>query len=242
MTRIFGIKLDGYDKETVRNITEQFLFSNKLNLIATVNPEMLLEAREDKVFKKTLQSADLRVVDGFGVQLVSALTGQSIPPRMTGMDVCEIICELARSHDKSVALIGGKPGQAKHAARHLSENFGVRSAGLHGGLIAFKEGKWDTPENTINRLRQIKPDILLVALGHNKQERWINEVARQLPSVRVAVGVGGLFAFLAGDIKRAPVWMQKIGLEWLWRLFKEPRRLKRILRAVFVFPFRVIFQ
>ena len=203
---------------------------------------MLLDAGGDADFKTLLQSADLRVADGFGIQLMSTLTFQNPPPRITGSDICELVCEIASEHDKSIALLGGKAIQAKVASRKLHEGYRIRTAGIHGGLIEKKQGKWCMPKNTLERLQKIKPDILLVALGHKKQEQWIDEVARELPSVRIAVGVGGLFAFLSNDIKRAPGWMQKIGLEWLWRLIQEPSRIKRIFKAVVVFPVLVIID
>ena len=82
----------------------------------------------------------------------------------------------------------------------------------------------------------VKPDILFVAFGHGKQEKWINEYLRDLPSVKIAMGVGGAFDYLSGQTSRAPLWMRKIGLEWLYRLIREPKRLKRIWRAVIIFP------
>jgi len=94
----------------------------------------------------------------------------------------------------------------------------------------------------LDRLKEFEPDCLLVALGHGKQERWIKGFMPHLPSVRVAVGIGGAFDYLAGAVERAPEAMQSMGLEWLYRLYKEPRRFKRIINAVVVFPILVIWS
>jgi len=98
----------------------------------------------------------------------------------------------------------------------------------------------DTDIDLINRIKELKPKILFVAFGHVKQEKWIFYHLDQLPSVKLAIGVGGAFDYISGNVRRAPEFMRRIGLEWLFRLIQQPSRWKRILNAVIVFPFLII--
>lgn len=222
------------DRLTQKEIEEKiaaFFGSQRSHQVVTVNPEIFLSAQEDADFRSVIFESDLRVCDGFGL---FALSAGRVRHRMTGSAVVRILC----SHAKTVVLLGGTQGQAQRACEQLRQSYPhVQFVAIDPGVIhRVGKSKWEQPNALLGDIAQHTPDVLLVALGHGKQEFWIKEHLESLPSVRVAVGVGGVFAFLSGDITRAPRWMRTLGLEWMWRLYKEPRRIRRIYRAVIVFP------
>lgn len=211
--------------------------------IVTANPEILLEARRDGVYAEVLREADLRTVDGMGLWLAMRAQGISTT-RLTGVELAEHILALAQEKDWKVALLGGEdPSRGRDAAAALRTRYPrLRLIAEQGGRVT-RVGEMDgAGEEACLRLTMEEPQVLLVAFGHPRQERWLARHLHEFPSVRVAVGIGGTIDFWAGAVTRAPRWLRQIGLEWLWRLIQEPRRLKRILRAVFVFPAMVLWD
>lgn len=230
---ILGIPIANRSKEEVRKILEQFLGSDESHQIVTVNPEMLVAAKRNREFWGLLKNVDLAVADGFGLQLV---TGGRLRHRITGNDILKMLLSLGQIQGHKIYFLGGAGDQARQAAAKVKACLPQISIQADpGGLIA-KDRDWFLHPSVLENIKAYQPDILVVGLGHEKQEFFIRDFLPQLPSVKVAVGVGGVFAFLSGEIKRAPKFVQKFGLEWLWRLAKEPHRLGRILRAVIVFP------
>ncbi len=161
--------------------------------------------------------------------------------RITGVDFMMDLCALAEKENKSIYLLGsGSDEVVKKTAQVLQDKFPMlKIAGHDKGLSITKHGTWNMEQNEdlLYDIITKAPDILFVAFGHGKQEKWIAENLRDLPSVKIAIGVGGAFDFISGKVKRAPKWMRKIGLEWLWRLILQPCRVGRILKATFVFLF-----
>lgn len=206
--------------------------------IITINPEILLEGDRDEAYRKTLLKADLRVVDGFGISLVAFFRGQKIS-RLAGADLAYALVKETQSQSGRVALIGGGDLKSAHAAlERLQKDFPDLVGIAEDGGIVSREGEGDIEnEHARKRIADFEPTLLLVGFGHPKQERWIERYLQEFPSVRVIIGVGGTFDFWSGKIPRAPKWMRAIGIEWLYRLIREPKRWKRIFRAVFVFPF-----
>lgn len=241
---ILNIRIDNLSKPQVRQKVSEFLTSNTQHKIFTPNPEMLVDARKDEYFKKVLNSGDLNVCDGFGLSLVSGAT------RIPGTDLMQDICRLAAEQGRSVYLLGsGSDEVVKKTAEALKNKFSqLRIVGYSkGGKIErskdYKIG-YDKEENddVLHDIIMKAPDILFVAFGHGKQEKWIHENLPHLPSVKIAMGVGGAFDYISGKTKRAPLFLRQIGLEWLYRLFREPFRLKRILKATVIFLYYVIFK
>ncbi len=229
---ILGVKIDKITaRETIERIG-QFLNSNTSHYIVTANPEMIVAAQKDAEFREIINNADLVVPDGFGLILASKIIHRknSLNKRISGIDLIdEIVKNFGR--DYKIFLLGGKEGVAKVAAEKLKEKFPeIKIAGTFSGDAA-EAG--DSP--AVSVINQAKLDILFVAFGAPKQEKWIARNLGKIPSVRLAIGVGGAFDIISGRIKRAPLWMRNAGLEWLWRLIQEPRRIGRIYNATIKF-------
>ena len=204
--------------------------------ICTASPEFVMIAQTDRGFMRVLHEADLCVPDGVGLLFAARYLGKRLPERVTGSDGVPLIAQRAAREGWRLFLLGAGPGIADKAAQRLQEQFpGLDIAGTFAGSPAADEA-----DAIITRINASRADVLLVAYGAPKQDLWIAEHLTKLPSVRVAMGVGGTFDFLAGTAKRAPQWMRSLGLEWLWRLLLEPWRAKRIWTAVVVFPFLVL--
>lgn len=231
----FGLVIHGLDWDAVRSRLENA--TNDQTWIATANPEILLEAKRRPSYWQTLRQADLRLVDGAGLQLVGWLSGAS-PKRLRGADLAERLVAYAAETGWSVGLVGGSAGVADRAAWTLRVKYpALRVMAEHGGNVDAFGGGDAANDEALHRLTMAAPDALLVAFGHPKQEEWIKRHLAELPSVKVAVGVGGTLDLWAGASKPAPKALRVLGLEWLWRLFHEPKRWLRILNAVIVFPF-----
>lgn len=164
-----------------------------------------------------------------------------LPERISGVDLMVELCRLAEKEQKKVMLVGGLPGVGKQAMLKLQHQFPQLVIDAVGDQLQFfKEGdEWKCDEminnDILERIQAFQPDMMFVAYGHPKQEYWINQHKDVLSSVRVAMGVGGSFDFIAGTIGRAPKIFRTLGIEWLWRLFRQPQRLPRIVTATVKF-------
>ncbi len=200
--------------------------SSPLRHICTVNPEFIMAARRQPAFRAVLCASDLNVPDGVGVTWALRLppAGMSVA-RVTGADLVPRIAQTASVRGWRLLLLGSGPGVAERAAAQLRQQYpGLAVHGLHGGTPSVQD--W---HRTKAELKAFQPHILLVAFGHPQQDIWIEEHRAELPGI-VAMGVGGALDYLAGEIRRAPEWMRQIGLEWLFRLLLQPRRLARMSR------------
>ncbi len=238
MTRIpssvFGVPIDGLALDEVFGYIAS---ASQPVWIVTANPEILLEARRDHEYANALRQADIRTVDGFGLYLLLHWFGFQTT-RLTGVDLAERLIEWAVKNEKRVALIGGmEPKISKEAMEQWKKKYPTLNIVAEWGGQISRDGQDDERgEEARNRLTLFAPDVLLVAFGHPKQERWIARYLSGFPTVRTVVGVGGTFEVWAGRLSRAPRFLQMIGLEWLWRLLLEPKRWKRIFDAVLKFP------
>lgn len=204
--------------------------------VVTVNAEMLLAAHRDARLCAIIHRAGLCVVDSVAIQWIALLTGQTIPQRHPGVDVMSRWLSYAHTHEKSVFLIGADAPVLHALLRKVDSEYpGLIVQGISD--ISVNENGESTQTPAVRAaIEGFEPDFIFVALGHGKQEYWIARNIDCFPKHTVAMGVGGSFSLIAGIVKRAPCWMQKIGLEWLWRLLQEPWRFMRIVRAVIVFP------
>jgi N-acetylglucosaminyldiphosphoundecaprenol N-acetyl-beta-D-mannosaminyltransferase len=235
MTRSYlGIDFSERSREELRPFLEQLLVSGKPNQIVTANPEMLLAARRDPKLLETIRHADLVTADGFGLVLMGLASERA---RITGNDLADILADLCLSKQARLVLFGGAGDVAIRAAdilRNRVPNLDV--VGIPAGDVQYVSGAWELDKNRIQALSASEPTVLLVALGHGKQELWIRDHLADLPTLRIAVGVGGVLDVLAGEVSRAPEPMRRYGYEWLWRVMRQPARIVRILRAVLLFP------
>lgn len=204
--------------------------------ICTVNPEFIVDANRDPNFAAALGRADLRVPDGVGVLWASRVLGTPLQERVTGSDGIYLICERAAREGWRVFLLGAAPGVAERAAQLLTARYeSLQVVGCYAGSPSDKE--WPTIRE---RLVAAQPEILFVAYGHPRQDLWIDAHRHELPT-KVAMGIGGALDFVTGVAQRAPVWMQRLGLEWLHRLIRQPWRWRRMAKLP-VFALRVLGQ
>ena len=242
------VRVDNVSRNQAHEKVVNFLQGSSQNTIFTPNPEMLVDSRGDYIFKNILNSGSLNLCDGRGLQLVSKEKIKRIPGSEFMIDVCAI----AEKMGESVYFLGSDSEdvirQAHKNAQRIFPKLDI--VGANPGIkLAIEESdsgkmelKFNKYENNkiINDIILSGASVLFVGFGHNKQERWIDMFLKDLPSVKIAVGVGGSFDFLAGKLQRAPRWMRELGLEWLWRLSQEPWRAKRIWKATFVFLFLIL--
>lgn len=218
--KVLGIKVntENYD-ELIEEIFGRIERKEK-SLIVAINPEKIIKAKEDPALKKLLNEAEIQIPDGIGVILASKIQKGQITSRVTGVDMMMRLCAEAAKRGKAVFLYGGKPGVADKASEKLKELYPeINIAGTQHGYEKDND-------KIIAKINEAKPDILFVAMGSPKQENWINANRDNLYPT-IYQGVGGSFDVLAGNVKRAPEAFQKMGLEWFYRLMKEPKRIKR---------------
>jgi len=240
---ILGVNISTLSKKEALREIEQFLIDGGQHQIVTPNPEFLLTAGHDEEFFYILNKADLAVPDGIGLKFAAWAMGRNIH-RITGADLVKKILEKSKvkSQKSKIAVINWKSGLSKKEdiERVLREKYNnleflIKDVDREIRNLPVQPAGWKLE---IGNLADFKPDILFVTLGAPYQEKFIFYNLPKLPSVKVAIGVGGAFDFLTGRIRRAPKIMRLIGLEWLWRLIKQPWRAKRIYNAVIVFPWK----
>ncbi|MGM9988609.1 MAG: WecB/TagA/CpsF family glycosyltransferase [Bacillaceae bacterium] len=213
-----------HDEDLIQQLFQRIQEKQKAFVVA-INPEKIMKARKDEELKTLLNKATYPIPDGIGVILASKLKRGQIKQRITGIDMMVKICAYAEMVGKRVFLYGGRPGIAQIAAEKLVQQFpNLQIAGTHHG---FEQNN----QILIRKINDSNADIVFVALGSPRQEKWIVANMDQLNSY-VFQGVGGSYDVLAGTINRAPLLFQQVGLEWLYRLAKEPWRVKRQLSLV----------
>lgn len=213
-----------------------FIRAGKPHQIVTVNSLMLLDAKKDPVLARIIDKADLAVPDSSGMRLASFYQGTPLQELIPGIELMLRLCERAGERGYRIFLLGSAPGTAARAARRLREDFpGLLIAGTATGYFSPQE-----EPRLLQTIRNAHPHILFAGLGSPHQEKWIAANLSTL-GVPVAMGIGGSLDVLSGRLRRAPDWMRRLGLEWLFRVTQEPRRLPRILRLP-QFAFKVFTQ
>jgi N-acetylglucosaminyldiphosphoundecaprenol N-acetyl-beta-D-mannosaminyltransferase len=208
--------------------------------IATVNMDFVTQAWRDPELQRILLEADLVVADGIPIVWLSRLLGHPLKDRVTGSDLVPMFAELAARERFSLFGLGGAPGVAEKAMAILVERYpGFRIAGCHSPPKADILDMDNA--GILARIESAAPDILLVAFGAPKQEKWVNLHIRRW-DVPVSIGIGGSLDFIAGAQRRAPRWVQRLALEWLWRMLSNPRRLFRRYIANIAFLFAAVFR
>jgi len=203
--------------------------------ICTSNPEFLMTARRDREFFEVLNRADLVVPDGVGLLMAARWLGARLPERVAGSDLIYRIGERAAQRGWGIYFLGAGEGVAARTAAKLRAIYPeLRVAGTFAG-----SPKIEDEDAIVARVRAARPDILLVAYGAPQQDKWIARNRERL-GAPVSIGVGGSFDFVAEEARRAPVWIRRLGLEWLHRVGRQPWRARRILTAVVLFPLAVL--
>lgn len=224
-----GVMFDNVSlNETVDTLFDR-LSENKQTALFTPNSEIVQACIEDNSLYPVINSGDLVVPDGIGVIKAARILGTPFKSgKVAGIEVGEALLSKLSTTEKTVYFLGGKPGIAEQASSVLTQKYpGLKIIGCHDGYFS-KKGKEN--DDVIEIINASRPDVLFVCLGAPAQEKWIAEFRSKLPEVSLFLGLGGSLDGYAGSVKRAPTLFIKLGLEWLWRLIKEPWRFKRMLK------------
>jgi len=221
---VLGVPVDRIGLQQAVARLEQFIQDRSPHMVVTPDASAIVRAHRDPELHDILRSADLVTPDGMGVVWMARVLGEGLQERVPGIDLMQRICEVAAAKAYRIYLLGAAPGVAEQAAANLAARHpGLQVAGCHHGYFSP-----DEEASVVQQVAAARPDILFVAFGVPKQEKWIARHLQAL-NVPVAIGVGGSFDVLAGRIKRAPRWLRSCGLEWLWRAVREPKRIPRLL-------------
>lgn len=262
-TNSFKILKVRFDKTTLEEASNKAIIWAKgktKKQICTPNPEIILEAQKNPKYLKILNNSDLNVPDGIGIIWANKflrnksklksfkvlkwfISLAAIPfsknkefPRVTGVDLMQAICKKSSKEKLKIFLLGAGNGVAEKVKDKLEKKCkGIKITGTYSGSPAESEEK-----EIIKKIDKSNAEILFVAFGAPKQEIWIAKNIKKLKSVKVAMGVGGSFDFITGIRKRAQKWLQKTGLEWLYRVIQQPSRFKRIYNATIKFPIKIL--
>ncbi len=221
---ILGVNVNSLTMAQAVEAVQQFIAEKKVALVATANAEMLMRSTQDEELKDILNQADLVVPDGAGTVWAAGHLGEPMPERVAGFDLAQELMREAPARGDRIYFFGSAPGVADKAKAKAEELYpGIQVVGTRNGF--FTEA--DEP-GIIAEIKAARPDILLAALGVPKQEKWLKKHMQEL-QVPVSIGVGGTLDVMAGIMERAPLWMQKAKLEWLFRGLKQPSRAGRLL-------------
>ncbi len=222
--RLLGVRIDNVDTAGALAIIEEFIHSRTPHLVVTADASCLVLAQRDRELLNIVNSADLVTPDSVGILWAARLRGTPLRERVSGVDIVEVLCERARRCGHRVFLLGSALGVAEAAAENLRQRYpGVAIVGTHHGYFAPDEGP-----GVVEKVRSAAPDVLFVALGIPRQEKWIRRYLEQL-GVPVCMGVGGSLDVISGRVSRAPRWMQQHGLEWMFRLVRNPRKIGKVM-------------
>jgi N-acetylglucosaminyldiphosphoundecaprenol N-acetyl-beta-D-mannosaminyltransferase len=221
---ILGVPVHDVTTEETLTLINQFVRERTSHQICTVNPEFIMAAQRDAEFKRILNQSALNLPDGIGVIWAAQRLGHPLRERVAGSDLVRLIADRAQTAGWRIFLLGAAEGVAEQAARSLSVHYPqVNIVGAYAGSPRPEE-----EADIAAQIRSSGADVLLVAYGAPKQDKWIDRNIERT-DVAVAIGIGGSLDFIAGTQKRAPRWMQRLGLEWLYRLVREPWRWRRQL-------------
>ncbi len=253
---ILGVRVDQVTKDQALAAARNFLNGEKCTLFFTPNPEMVVKAQTDSYFRIVLNSGDVNLCDGKGLQLA----GRERLERIPGVDFMIELCQVAEETGKNIFLLGSGSDEVldKTKAELLRQFPKLRIVGVDRGPV-IKEQRLVTNNltihrfsnerllidpgeqaNLLNKIRAAKADILFVAFGMGKQEKWLYENRTNLAGIKIGMGVGGALDFISGQVPRAPLLMRGLGLEWLYRLWREPSRISRIGNATITFLYYLI--
>jgi N-acetylglucosaminyldiphosphoundecaprenol N-acetyl-beta-D-mannosaminyltransferase len=232
---ILNVKVHALTNALTLALIEDFIASGQPHQLTTVNPEFVVEAQRDEAFRQIINNATLALPDGIGLlKAARFLKTTPLPERVPGSTLVIRLAELSHQKGYRIYFLGAWEGVAEKAIENLKIRYpNLQVAGCYAGSPAIEEN-----EAIVQRILPTRPDILLVAYGAPKQDKWITRNLQRL-QIPVCIGVGGSFDFIAGTAKRAPLWVQRLHLEWLHRLIMQPWRWRRIWNAVVRFSWLV---
>lgn len=224
---ILGVRFDDVSRQEAAQLGAAMLEQDQFHYVVTPNPEFILAAEKDADFRQVLNSADLVIPDGIGVVYSAKILGTPLKERVPGIEfAADMLAQLDQMGGR-LYLLGAKPGVAQEAGRRILERHpNIVLCGTHNGY--FKD-----EEAVLLEVAAARPDLLFVCLGAPKQEKWMARWGRHT-GARLAIGLGGALDVFAGNVERAPVSWRKLGLEWAYRLKKEPQRAGRMAKLPLV--------
>lgn len=226
-TDVLGVGFDDLTLEEAAQAGAALVEGEGFHYAVTPNPEFILAARKDPAFRQALLDADLVLADGIGVVYSAKLLGRPLKGRAPGIEFAQRLVAWMAKNGKRLFLLGAKPGVAELAAANLKDKYpGLIVCGTHDGY--FKED-----EPVVEAIRQAAADVVFVCLGAPKQEFWMVKNG-PASGAHLMVGLGGSLDVFAGVVERAPEAFQKLGMEWLYRLMKEPKRIGRMAKLPLV--------
>lgn len=240
---IMGVRINNVSMEEVLKIAEQKLKNNERYIIYTPNTEIVMMCQNDDEFLKYMNDSDINVPDGIGLIYASKIKNHPLKEKVAGFDLSMNLLQIANKNNFKLYAVGGKPGVAEEAMKNVHQNYpNINIVGSHHGYFKGAHlgmGGHEEEQKVIEEINSLNPDILFVGFGAKKQEQWI-EYNKDKLNANIIIGNGGTIDVLAGNVKRAPDIYIKLGLEWLYRLMKEPNRISR--QAVLpIFMLKVIF-
>lgn len=221
---ILGVHVNRVNLKEALKTAEGYLQGDSCKMIVTPNSEIVMNAVNNNAFLKLINSSDMVIPDGIGLVYASKIIGKPLSERVTGIDFLESMLCLLNDKGQSIFLLGSKPGIADKAAERMKKKYpNLIIAGTYHGYFNNIEEK-----QIIEKINTVSPDVLCVALGSPKQEKFIHKYKESL-NTKIAVGVGGSLDVWAGELKRAPDFFKNNGLEWLYRFIQQPSRYKRMM-------------
>lgn len=221
---LLGVRIHDVDMAASLEAIEGFIGSRTPHIVVTADASCVVLARKDAELREIVNSADLVTPDSIGILLAARLNGKPLTERVSGVDMLVLLCERASRAGHRVFLLGAAPGVADAAADKLRERFpGLDIVGVQHGYFKPEE-----TDSVVSMIGSAEPDLLFVAFGIPLQEKWIRRHMEVL-NVPVCMGVGGSFDVISGKVKRAPKWMQRYGLEWVYRLASNPRKIGKVM-------------
>lgn len=236
MALVLGIKLSDLNPSEIINRVGDFLNSREAHYIVTPNPEIILASHEDEELFYILNKADISIADGFGLVIAGLIQKMKIF-RLAGADLTISLLEKAEKEKRKVAIMNWRGGLSKKS--DIKEALKDKYPNLEFLIVDVSRSHRLSRED-LQKIKDFSPAILFNTFGSPYQEKAIFHILKKIPSLRVALAIGGSFDFISGKVLRAPLFMRKIGLEWFWRLILKPKRWRRIYNATAVFISKVI--
>ena len=222
-TDVMGVQFDNVTMGEALENARQLLAAGETCYLVTPNPEIVYEAMHDADFRSLLNGAAMVLPDGVGVLLGAKILGTPLKEKVTGVDFAANLLGVLEEEGRKLYLLGSKPGVAELAAQKMLEQHPDLT------ICGMADGYFREEGPVVEQISAAAPDVLFVCLGSPKQEHFMKNHKDEL-NVTLMIGLGGSLDAFAGTVKRAPAWVSRIGMEWFYRLCKEPRRFKRMLR------------
>ena len=226
-TEVLGIAFDNLTREEAAREGARLLAEDRFHYVVTPNPEFILAAEKDAAFCRILNEADLVLPDGIGVVYSAKIMGTPLQERVPGIEFAGDMLACLNEMGGRLFLLGAKPGVAEEAGRRILEQY------PNILLCGTQDGYFKDEEEVLLKVSAARPDLLFVCLGAPKQEKWMARWGKHT-GARMAIGLGGCLDVFAGNVERAPESWQKLGLEWAYRLKKEPKRIGRMAKLPLV--------